>query len=1099
MPAFTHTVNDATTRDAVLSYDLRDILVNEALVADDNIDAVTSVIVKLQVTSDLVLANAVAGWRLTGYSQDVKVNGNYTSADPDVPVAVLNSEGIVGEDYVPGVPGHQVADGVADITYYPVDGEGIVDNDPDTRFEVELRALDDTTGAHIVGTSPGVSGTVVSLTIFYSTVQDGVSPTSCGVFGQGAFGVALFGAACSTVNASFTIDMASAATPATVNVDASSTVVTPDEPVTYSWDWGDGSVGSGETTSHLYTVPGLYRITLMAFTESGTFDSTYQIVGIASAGTDVPPKRTVEGRLGSCSIDRYSVQVTTRGGYGILADLSEWLETIDWDRVMDNTALAEVVVRKRAGCTRELGVVDPWATEMRIWRDERLVFEGPITEYDEERDVATITAATVDTWMKFRHVYDVIDREVLPGVTPTSIAREIIEQAFSRDDPRVLEYLDVRDGGDLITRKIGDAEETGAPPNAEQELRSLAGSFVDWTVVGRRIIVWPDNYYLSNIGTLMQHHLIGDGWSIRVRGDDYGSKFLMEGDAVLGTAGGISERYGLVEQTVRDDTILDTATATKAADRLYNIRGARPPRWLVIGDGAQLSAESPFDIDQLVPGVRVVVDISGDDIAQPFRQNMRLTRVSTSVDEEGEVIRIGALAIGYEGFPLGTVGEPAEAEANRPPQAVFTTSGNAGEEPYTVDFVGSGSLPGSSAIVAYEWNFGDGLFATGATVSHTFTSDGIYTVVLTVRDSNGLIDTATTQVTVVDNGANIPPVASFSYVADGLEVDFDGTASVDADGSIVSYEWDFGDGNTGAGSTVTHTYAASTSATVSLTVTDNSGAEGVTSQQVSVSDGLAGPVNMVVLGDSIANLWNVNQLGGADPTFENRSRWQDRIAADLAALEGATVTRQYWSQDGGAPPDLTPASSFGSFFTTTPAGDGGFIQWDASAPGILSDSYQNPGVYEYGTIDYRPTLPPVTAPKYVFICLGFNDRHVYNTGAGQVRRTGAQIRDNLKALADNYKDAEYIIFVGQWDAAQTLPSAPNHTAGDMDEANFGMLAAYSQVVADPTHTGTAIISASPAVPTVPTQSQDGVHPSTTGHGVYYDAIVAALQAAGVLP
>ena len=1100
MPAFTHTVNDATTRDAVLSYDLRDILVSEALVAAPDIEAVTSVIVKLRVTSDLVLANAVSGWRITGYSQNAKVNGNFTSANSNVPVAVIASEGIVGEDYVPGVPGHQVADGVADVTYYPVDGEAVVDDDVDTRFEVELRALNDSTGVHIPGTSPAVAGEVVSLTIFYSTVSDGVSPTSCGVFGQGAFGVAKFGAACSQVTAAFTITPTTMGnSPITFFVDASDTIVTPAEAVTYSWDWGDGSTGTGETASHLYSSPGLYRITLMAFTASGTFDSTYQIVSVGTVGTDVPPIRIVEGRLGSCSIDRYSVQVTSRGGYGILAELSEWLETIDWDRVMDNTALAEVVVRKRAGCTRELAQVDPWATEMRIWRDDKMVFEGPIVEYDERRDVATITAATVDTWMKYRHLEDVIDHEVLPGVTPTSIAREIIEQAFDRDDPRVLEYLDVRDGGELITRKIGDADRTGAPPNAEQELRSLAGSFCDWTVVGRRIIVWPDNYYLSNIGTLMPHHLLGDDWSIRVRGDDYGSEFLMEGDAVLGRSGGVNARYGLVEQTVRDDTILDTTTADKGAQRLFDIRGARPPRWLVVGEGAQLSAEAPFDIDQLIPGVKLVVDISGDDIAQPFRQNMRLTRVSVGVDEEGEVIRIGALAIGYDGFPLGVVGEPADSSALAPPNAVFTVSSNSGTVPFSIDLIASGSLPGSSPIVSYEWDFGDGNTGAGAVAAHTYNSPGTYTVVLTVTDGNGLIDTATTVINAVGDGSNVFPTAAWTSTKNGLEVTFDASASNDPDGSIVSYEWDFGDGNTGAGVNPTHTYAAGGTYTVILTVTDNEAAQGTSMNTVTVSAPSGSPVNMVVLGDSIANLWNANYLSGADPTFENRTRWQDRIANDLAAVEGATVTRQYWSQDGGLPPDGTPSNPLSGAYFSDVTGDGGFIHWDASAPGLLSDSYQNPGVYEYGTIPYVPTVPPVLDPKYVFVCLGYNDRHVYDTGAGQVRRTGTQIRDNLIAAVDQYKNSEYIIFVMQWDASQTFPSAPYHTAGDMDEANNGMLAAYAQVVLDPTHNGTAIITSTPNPPTVPTQSQDGVHPSTTGHGVYYAAIVAALQAAGVLP
>lgn len=61
-----------------------------------------------------------------------------------------------------------------------------------------------------------------------------------------------------------------------------------------------------------------------------------------------------------------------------------------------------------------------------------------------------------------------------------------------------------------------------------------------------------------------------------------------------------------------------------------------------------------------------------------------------------------------------------------------------------------------------------------------------------------------------------------------LEVSFDASASFDPDGSIVSYEWDFGDPNSGedntaSGKQVTHTYYEEGTFTVKLTVTDDSG------------------------------------------------------------------------------------------------------------------------------------------------------------------------------------------------------------------------------------------------------------------------------------
>ncbi|NMB76862.1 MAG: PKD domain-containing protein [Myxococcales bacterium] len=56
---------------------------------------------------------------------------------------------------------------------------------------------------------------------------------------------------------------------------------------------------------------------------------------------------------------------------------------------------------------------------------------------------------------------------------------------------------------------------------------------------------------------------------------------------------------------------------------------------------------------------------------------------------------------------------------------------------------------------------------------------------------------------------------------------FSGSGSYDPDGTIVSYAWEFGDGNNGSGLDVTHTYATAGTYTLTLTVTDNGGLTGI--------------------------------------------------------------------------------------------------------------------------------------------------------------------------------------------------------------------------------------------------------------------------------
>ena len=86
---------------------------------------------------------------------------------------------------------------------------------------------------------------------------------------------------------------------------------------------------------------------------------------------------------------------------------------------------------------------------------------------------------------------------------------------------------------------------------------------------------------------------------------------------------------------------------------------------------------------------------------------------------------------------------------------------------------------------------------------------------------------------------NQSPTASFtanptSGVAP-LEVTFNASSSSDSDGSIISYAWDFKDGETGNGETISHTFSSIGSYNVLLTVTDNDGATDTTTKTITVT------------------------------------------------------------------------------------------------------------------------------------------------------------------------------------------------------------------------------------------------------------------------
>jgi PKD repeat protein len=82
---------------------------------------------------------------------------------------------------------------------------------------------------------------------------------------------------------------------------------------------------------------------------------------------------------------------------------------------------------------------------------------------------------------------------------------------------------------------------------------------------------------------------------------------------------------------------------------------------------------------------------------------------------------------------------------------------------------------------------------------------------------------------------NTAPVADFSYECSDLTCDFTDLSS-DVDGTIVSHSWDFGGEATSSLADPTHTFANAGSYSVQLTVTDDDGDPGVTSQTVTVTD-----------------------------------------------------------------------------------------------------------------------------------------------------------------------------------------------------------------------------------------------------------------------
>jgi PKD repeat protein len=213
---------------------------------------------------------------------------------------------------------------------------------------------------------------------------------------------------------------------------------------------------------------------------------------------------------------------------------------------------------------------------------------------------------------------------------------------------------------------------------------------------------------------------------------------------------------------------------------------------------------------------------------------------------------------------------------NEAPVAAFTFNCNALACTFTD---GSTDPDGNDDIDTWAWDLGDDATSdVQGPVAHTYAAPGTYTVSLTVTDAAGSSDAVTQDVTVTDV-ANVNPTANFTFLCNAEECTFTDTSN-DTDGTIASYAWDFGDGNTSTEADPVHTYAGVTELTdfeVELTVTDDDGGTGTVTKTVAVAPPAQttcddGSGNQVECGLTLTNAATVRvTITGRDCTAEGNT------------------------------------------------------------------------------------------------------------------------------------------------------------------------------------------------------------------------------------
>src|SRR5581483_11991845 len=321
-------------------------------------------------------------------------------------------------------------------------------------------------------------------------------------------------------------------------------------------------------------------------------------------------------------------------------------------------------------------------------------------------------------------------------------------------------------------------------------------------------------------------------------------------------------------------------------------------------DGKAVSA-LPFRVEMRAP------DASGNMVPQDFG-TLSARTVVTGTDGVASVVYT-APAAPSNNFstaqsttttirlvPPGVIRPPAGT-----PTAAFTFTPTPVTQGSAVTFDGSGSTAGAGAtqISTYAWSFGDGGSASGKTISHTFTSAASFNVTLTVTNDRGL-SASSTQAVVV--GALAVPVPKFVFSPTaptaGQSVVFNADGSTAASGhNLTQFSWNFGDrvNSTASGIVTSHTFSAAGSYNVVLSVLDDAGQKGTTSQTVVVA---------TASGGSSASAPTVDFVFSPSSPQTNQSVFFDASAA--RATSGHSLTSFVWNfGDGSTATTTTPTTT----------------------------------------------------------------------------------------------------------------------------------------------------------------------------------------------
>jgi len=567
--------------------------------------------------------------------------------------------------------------------------------------------------------------------------------------------------------------------------------------LTYLWNFGDGSTGSGVAPTHVYNAAGTFTLTLTVSDGklSGTPVTTSVVIAaaaVAPVGNAGGPYSGVVGTAvtfnGAGSTDGNSLPLTYLWNFGDGSTGSGVSPSHTYAASGTFTVTLTVSDNKLTGTPVTTSAVIVAAPVAPIGNTG-----GPYTGLAGTAVTFNGSGSTDGNGLALTYVWSFGDGATGSGVAPT--------------------HTYVSSGTYTVTLTVSDTNLSGAP---------VTTSAVIAAVAAQPPMASPGGPYSGTAGTAVSFSGVSS-----TDGNGLALTYLWNfGDGATGSGVAPTHTYATagtftVTLTVSDSKLSGTPVTTSAvitAAAVAPVGSAGGPYGGVAGTAVSFSGAGSTD---------------GNGLALTYLWNFGDGATGSGVAPTHTYAAAGTFTVTLTVSDSKLSGAPVTASAVITAAAVAPV-GSAGG-PYSgvagtaVSFSGAGSTDGNGLALTYLWNFGDGSSGSGVAPTHTYAASGTYTVTLTVSDSKLSGAPVTTSAVIAAVSAQ-PPVANpggpYSGTA-GTAVTFSGAGSTDASGLALTYLWSFGDGGTGSGVAPAHTYLAAGTYTVSLTVKD-SGASSTT-------------------------------------------------------------------------------------------------------------------------------------------------------------------------------------------------------------------------------------------------------------------------------